>query len=92
MINATISEEDLPEPPESEGNQPKMNTDEDVMTNVFEYVLTQYWLMKGLRKYGSIGEEAMEKELTQIHNMDALKLIGANSLSEEEEKRKLLFH
>ena len=87
MINATILEEDFPEPQENEDNQPRMSTDEDVVTNIFEYLLTQYELMKGLRKYGTKGEEAAEKEPTQIHNMDALKPIDANSLSEEEKKR-----
>ena len=72
---------------EDECNQPKKTTDEDVVTSVFGYVLTQYGLMKGLGKYGSKGEEAMEKELTQIHNMDALMPIDASLLYEEEKKK-----
>ena len=61
MINATISKEDIPELQLQECNQPKMMLDEDVVMCVFEYVLTQYELMKRLTKHGSKGEEATEK-------------------------------
>ena len=87
MLNATISDKDLPKLQEC--TQPRMATDKDVVTSVLEYVLTQYGLVKGLQKYRSKGEEAAEKEMIQIHKMDALKPIDANSLSDDERKRLL---
>ena len=80
-----MSDEDLPNMQEC--NQPRKATEEDVVTNVFKYVLTQYGLVRGLKKYGSIGEEAAEKEPTQIHKMDALRPIDANSLSDDKKKK-----
>ena len=56
MVNATVSDKDLPKMQEC--NQPRRATEEDVVTNVFEYVLTQYGLVRGLKKYGSKGEAA----------------------------------
>ena len=85
VVNETVSDKDLPKMQEC--NLPRRVTEEDVVTNVFEYVLNQYGLVRGLKKYGSKGEEASEKELTQTHKMDALRLIDANSLSDDEKKK-----
>ena len=65
VVNVTTSDEGLPKMQEC--NQPRRVTEEDMATYVFEYVLTQYGLVRGLQKYGFKREEA-EKELTQIHS------------------------
>ena len=70
-----------------EVNQPKRATEGEMVMNAFKYVLTQYGLAKGLKKYGSKGEEAAEKKQSQIHEMNALRPINANSLSDDDEKR-----
>ena len=57
------------------------------MATIVEYILTQYGLKQGLAKYGKQAEEATKKELTQIHNMNAIKPLDANKLSEEEKKK-----
>ena len=44
-------------------------------------------LVRGLQKYGSKEEEAAEKELIQVHKMDALRPIDTNSLSDDEKKK-----
>ena len=50
---------------------------------MFEYVLTQNNPKQGLKIYGERGGEATLKELTQIHNMDALIILNAETLSGE---------
>ncbi len=37
---------------------------------VMAYILTQYKLKPGLRKFGTRGEKAALKEMTQLHIMD----------------------
>ena len=58
----------------------------DVISTIFEYILTQYSWKQWLRKCGKLAEQATEKELVQIHNMDALQPLDANKLMEEEKK------
>jgi hypothetical protein len=53
------------------------------------YLLTQYNLKPGLRKFGARGEKAALKEMTQLHIMDAWTPMEAEKLSREERIRAL---
>ena len=43
-------------------------------------------LNQGLKKYGILLEQTTERELAQIHNMNALQSLDAKKLTEEEKK------
>jgi hypothetical protein len=55
-------------------------TSEDEL-KVWGYVMTQYNLKPGLRKFGSKGEMAAVNELTQLHIMDTWKPMYTDKLS-----------
>ncbi len=64
---------------------------DDTMTTTLEdelkmwgYVMTQYNLKPGLRKFGSKGEMAAVNELTQLHVMDTWKPMYTDKLSQEQ--------
>ena len=48
---------------------------------VMTYLMTQYNLKPGLRKFGSRGQAAAVKELTQLHIMDTWTPMAADKLS-----------
>ena len=48
---------------------------------VWGYVMTQYNLKPGLRKFGNKGEMAAVNKLTQLHVMDMWKPMYADKLS-----------
>ena len=73
-----------------EDNGFQMNDDKNAMPAIVEHILMQYSLKQGIAKYGKRAEKATEKELSQIHNMDALKPLDANSLTAK--KRKMPLH
>ena len=54
------------------------------MATVTEYISTQYNLKQGFEKFGKKAKDATEKELTPIHNMNALLPLDANKLTEKE--------
>jgi hypothetical protein len=56
---------------------------------VMAYLLTQYNLKPGLRKFGSRGQTAAVKELTQLHIMDTWTPMSADKLSREQRMRAL---
>jgi hypothetical protein len=51
---------------------------------VWAYLMVQYNLKPGLRKFGSRGEEAVVKELSQLHIMDTQTPMEASKLSREQ--------
>jgi hypothetical protein len=51
---------------------------------VWGYVMTQYNLMPGLRKFGNRGQKVAVKELTQLHVMDTWTPMHADKLSQEQ--------
>ncbi len=64
---------------------------DDAMTTTLEdelkvwgYVMTQYNLKPGLRKFGNKGKMAAVNELTQLHVMDMWKPMHADKLSQEQ--------
>ncbi len=66
------------------------NIDRDLCTRsedkmrVWVYLMVQYNLKPGLRKFGSRGEEAAVKELSQLHIMDTWTPMEASKLSREQ--------
>ncbi len=54
---------------------------------VWGYVMTQYNLKPGLRKFGNKGEMAAVNEITQLHVMDTWKPMYADKLSQEQRMR-----
>jgi len=56
---------------------------------VMAYLLTQYNLKPGLRKFGTQGEKAALKETTQLHIMDTWTPMEASKLSREQRMRAL---
>jgi hypothetical protein len=51
---------------------------------VWAYLMVQYNLKPGLRKFGSRGEEATVKELSQLHIMDTWTPMEASKLSRKQ--------
>ena len=64
-------------------------TSEDEL-KVWGYVMTQYNLKPGLRKFGQRGQTAAVKELTQLHIMDTWTPLQAEKISREQRMRALL--
>ncbi len=58
-------------------------TSEDKM-RAWAYLMVQYNLKPGLRKFGSRGEEAAVKELSQLHIMDTWTPMEASKLSRKQ--------
>jgi len=56
---------------------------------VMAYILTQYNLKPGLRKFGIRGEKAALKEMSQLHIMDTWTPMDAGKLSREQRMRAL---
>ena len=56
---------------------------------VMAYILTQYNLKPGLRKFGTRGEKAALKEMTQLHIMDTWTPMDAGKLPREQRMRAL---
>jgi hypothetical protein len=56
---------------------------------VMACLLTQYNLKPSLRKFGTRGEKAVLKEMTQLHIMDTWTPMDAGKLSQEQRMRAL---
>jgi hypothetical protein len=50
------------------------------------HAMTQYSLKKGLKKFKEVGEEAVPKELLQLHMRDTFKPQNAKELSTDQKK------
>ncbi len=68
---------------------PNMTTTSMEEVQVWAYIMTQYNLKPGLRKFGSRGQTAAVSELTQLHVMDTWKPMFADRLSREEKMKAL---
>ena len=66
-----------------------MCTTSEEELGVMAYLLTQYNLKLGLRKFGAKGENAALKEMTQLHIMDTWTPMEAEKLSREQRMRAL---
>jgi hypothetical protein len=65
-------------------------TESEDEIKVWGYIMTQYNLKSGLRKFGACGAAAAVKELTQLHIMDTWKPMHPSQLGQEEKMRALL--
>jgi hypothetical protein len=65
-------------------NDLKMITTSEDEIKVWGYLMTQYNLMPGLKKFGTQGKTAAMKELTQLHVMDTWTAMDPAKLSIEE--------
>jgi hypothetical protein len=54
--------------------------------NIMHHAMTQYSLKKGLKKFKEVGEEAVSKELLQLHMRDTFKPQNADELSTDQKK------
>ncbi len=66
-----------------------MTTTSEEELQVWAYIMTQYNLKPGLRKFDKQGQTAAVKELTQLHVMDTWRPIHAEKLSREEKMKAL---
>jgi hypothetical protein len=65
-------------------------TESEDKIKVWGYIMMQYNLKPGLRKFGAHGAAAAVKELTQFHIMDTWKPMHPSQLGQEEKMRTLL--
>jgi hypothetical protein len=70
-------------------DQELCSTSEDEM-KVWAYLMVQYNLKPGLRKFGSKEDKAAVKEMTQLHVMDTWTPMDVSKLSREQRMRALL--
>ena len=49
--------------------------------------IQQYFLQKGLKKFGARGKEAVIKEIKQLHNRNSFKLLQVSKMSTQERRR-----
>ncbi len=66
-----------------------MTTTSEDELKVWGYVMTQYNLKPEIRKFGTKGQTAAVKELTQLHVMDTWTPMYTNRLSREQKMRAL---
>ena len=63
---------------------PELMTKSKDEMKVWGYLMTQYNLKPGLRKFGERGAAAARDELTQLHIMDTWKDMDPSKISREE--------
>ncbi len=66
-----------------------MTTTSEDELKVWGYVMTQYNVKPGIQKFGTKGQTAAMKELTQLHVMDTWTPMYADRLSREQKMRTL---
>jgi hypothetical protein len=69
---------------------PELHTTSKDEMAVWEYLMTQYNLKSGLRKFGAQGETAAISELTQLHVMDTWTVMDPMKLTREDRTKALL--
>jgi hypothetical protein len=68
---------------------PELMTKSEDKMKVWGYLMTQYNLKPGLRKFGERGATAARDELTQLHIMDTWKAMDPSKISREEQMKAL---
>ncbi len=71
-------------------NDPEMTTASENEIKVWAYLMTQYNLKPGLKKFGKGGKTGAVKELTQLHMMDTWTAVDPTKLSREQQMKALL--
>jgi hypothetical protein len=66
-----------------------MTTMSEDEIKVWGYLMTQYNIMPGLKKFGTRGKTAAIKELTQLHVLDTWTAMDPAKLSKEEQMKAL---
>ncbi len=69
---------------------PELSTTSKHEVGVWGYLMTQYNLKPGLRKFGERGATAAIAELTQLHVMDTWTVMDPTKLTRDNRKRALL--
>lgn len=64
-------------------------TEIKITEHIIGVVFTQYSLKAGLSRFKEAGEEALKKELTQLHDMDVFVPIPESNLSDEQKRKAL---
>jgi hypothetical protein len=82
MMHATTYTQNEPEIDDTEhAVDPKLLTNSEDKMKVWGYLMTQYNLKPGLRKFGAKGQHAAIDKLTQLHVMDTWTAMDATKLS-----------
>ena len=68
---------------------PKLLTNSEDEMKVWGFLMTQYNLKPGLRKFGAKGQSAAIDKLTQLHLMDTWTAMDATKLSREDKSKTL---
>ena len=68
---------------------PELHTTSEDEIAVWGYLMTQYNLKPGLRKFGEQGETAVISELTQLHVMDTWMVMDPTKLMREDRTKAL---
>ena len=68
---------------------PELLTDSEDEIKVWGYLMTQYNLKPGLRKFGEKGAKAAMDELTQLHVMDTWTAMDPSKITREDQMRAL---
>jgi hypothetical protein len=64
---------------------PELLTDSEDKIKVWSYLMTQYNLKLGLRKFGEKGAKAVMDELTQLHIMDTWTAMDPSKITREDQ-------
>ena len=86
VVNMIVQNQHPPKRHSKEHRKPSKAAEDNVVVTIFEYILTQYNLKQGLKMYEKQEEQATEKELAQIHNMNALQSLDATKLRGRKKK------
>jgi hypothetical protein len=90
MMHATTYTQNEPEIDDTEhAVDPKLLTNSEDKMKVWGYLMTQYNLKPGLRKFGAKGQHAAIDGLTQLHVMDTWTAMDATKLSREDKMKAL---
>jgi hypothetical protein len=90
MMHATTYTQKEPEIDDTKhAVDPKLLTNSEDEMKVWGYLMTQYNLKPGLRKFGAKGQHAAIDELTQLHVMDTWTAMDATKLSREDKMKAL---
>jgi hypothetical protein len=68
---------------------PEMMTESEDKMKVWGYLMTQYNLKPGLKKFGKKGVTAAVKEITQLHVMDTWMGMDPTKMSQEQQMKAL---
>ena len=86
-INIMTAKDEQPESHSGKHRDSNPTCEDDVVMGVFECILARFNLEQGLKLYGERGKGTTKKELLQIHNMDAIIPLDAETFLKDGKKR-----